>query len=73
MFAFALTHIDAAQAVLHKGKTKQALHILDHALNLSRHVSDICDVLTARTVATLQDELEKQGLYCPPYQKEHDD
>jgi tetratricopeptide (TPR) repeat protein len=63
---FALTQIDVAQSALHKGQTQLALNVLDHALYLSRHVSDICDVLTAKTVATLQDLLEKQGLYSPP-------
>jgi len=65
---FALTHIDVAQGLLHRGAVQEALKTLDYALRLSRHVSDICDVLTARTVATLQKELQDEGLYAPPPQ-----
>jgi len=63
---FALTHIDVAQAALQEGRTQKALSVLDHALSLTRHVSDICDVLTAITVAQLQLELQAEGLYSPP-------
>ncbi len=63
---FALTHIDVAQAALQEGRTEKALSVLQHALSLTRHVSDICDVLTAQTVAQLQMELQAEGLYCPP-------
>jgi tetratricopeptide (TPR) repeat protein len=65
---FALTHIDVAQGLLHRGAVQEALKTLDYALRLSRHVSDICDVLTAKTVATLQAELQEEGLYAPPPQ-----
>jgi len=66
--SFALTHIDVAQGLLHRGSVQEALKTLDYALRLSRHVSDICDVLTAKTVATLQAELQQEGLYAPPPQ-----
>ena len=68
--SFALTQIDVAQGLLHRGATQEALHVLDYALQLSRHVSDICDVLTAKTVATLQAELQAEGIYTPPPQRD---
>ena len=63
---FALTYVDKAQSILQEGNTQEALSTLDKALSLSRHVSDIGDVLTARRVAEIQEVLQEEGLYYPP-------
>lgn len=50
--------VDLAQIFLHLGKTKEAIDSLDHGLIISKHCSEIRDVLTARTIANIQLELE---------------
>jgi hypothetical protein len=61
--ALALTLVDVSQLHLYAGRSAQAMQTLDEALALARHVSEIRDVLTARTVATLQQELQNEGLH----------
>ena len=59
---FTLTRVELAQHYLHIGQTSKALHILDGALDSARHVSEIKEVLTARTVAQTQLDLQRIGL-----------
>jgi Tfp pilus assembly protein PilF len=61
----AMTRVDLAQHHLHLGNSAVALETLEGALDLARHVSEIRDVLTARTVALIQLELESEGLSFP--------
>jgi hypothetical protein len=44
-------------------RTEQALVLLEKGLLIARHVSEIRDVLTARTIAALQKSIECRGLY----------
>ena len=62
--AMAMVRVDLAQNLLLSGHAAQALVILDEALFLARQVSEIRDVLTARTIAAMQVSLEERGLYC---------
>jgi hypothetical protein len=48
------------------GRVEEALSTLNLALNMARHVSEIRDVLTALSVAKIQLELQKEGIYSPP-------
>ena len=58
-----MTYVDLAQIYLNLGRTKDALQGLDYALTIARHCSEIRDVLTARTIANIQLELEeKEGI-----------
>ena len=61
----AMTRVDLSQQYLHSGQSAKALTTLNEALHLARHVSEIRDVLTARNVALMQLELEREGLYTP--------
>jgi len=61
-----MTFVDLAQIFVHLGRTQEAVLALDHALVLSRHCSEIRDVLTARTIAQIQLELETQEGICRP-------
>ena len=47
--------VDLAQNLLLSGHAAHALQILDEALYLARQVSEIRDVLTARTIASMQE------------------
>lgn len=62
--ALALPKVDLAQGLLQAGQTNEALAMLEEALQQARHVSEIADVLTARTVALVQLQLEQRGV-CP--------
>jgi len=62
--AMAMVRVDLAQNLLLSGHAAHALQILDEALYLARQVSEIRDVLTARTIASMQVSLEERGLYC---------
>jgi predicted Zn-dependent protease len=62
--AMAMVRVDLAQNLLLTGCASQALAILDEALGLAKQVSEIRDVLTARTIASMQMDLEERGLYC---------
>ena len=62
--AMAMVRVDLAQNLLLSGKAAEALVLLDDALALARQVSEIRDVLTARTIASMQLSLEDRGLYC---------
>mmetsp|Transcript_24156 Transcript_24156/g.54232 ORF Transcript_24156/g.54232 Transcript_24156/m.54232 type:complete len:250 (-) Transcript_24156:134-883(-) len=62
--AMAMVRVDLAQNLLLSGQATRALSLLDEALLLARQVSEIRDVLTARTIAVLQLSLEQRGLYC---------
>ena len=57
-----MTRVDLAQHYLSLGQTSDALSTLQGALNLSRQVSEVKDVLTAREAALLQLELQGEGL-----------
>lgn len=61
--ALAMTKVDLAQQYLHSGRTEEALKTLESALVLARHVSEIRDVLTARTVALMQVQLQNEGFW----------
>jgi predicted Zn-dependent protease len=63
--ALSMTRVDLAQNYMQSGRTEDALDMLNVALSLARQVSEIRDVLTAKSVATMQLKLEKQGLYIP--------
>ncbi len=63
--ALSMTRVDLAQNYMQLSRTEDALDMLNTALNLARQVSEIRDVLTARSVATMQLKLEKLGLYIP--------
>jgi tetratricopeptide (TPR) repeat protein len=63
--ALAMTRVDLSQQYLHAGQSALALQTLRDALFLARHVSEIHDVLTAQSVANMQLQLEKEGLYSP--------
>jgi hypothetical protein len=45
----------------------EALAMLETALGLARHVSEIRDVLTSKTIALLQLDIEEKGLFNPPH------
>ena len=60
--SLAMTRVDLAQHYLGLGQTSDALCTLQGALHLSRQVSEVKDVLTAREVALLQLELQGEGL-----------
>ena len=60
--SFSVARVDLAQHCLHLGHTEAALQTLDSSLRLARHVSEIKEVLTARSIATMQLELEARGL-----------
>jgi hypothetical protein len=60
--ALAMSRVDLAQQYLQIGLSSRAMATLDVALGLSRHVSEIRDVLTARTVAKIQSELQEEGV-----------
>lgn len=62
---FAMSHIDSAQLQLMSGQTKVALETLEKALQYSRHMSEIRDVLVAREMALAQLALETKGISCP--------
>ena len=51
---------------MQSGRTKDALDMYEVAMGLARHVSEIRDVLTAKTVCLMQVKLEEQGIYLPP-------
>lgn len=62
--AMAMVRVDLAQNLLLSGHAAQALQLLDEAVQLAKQVSEIRDVLTARTIAAMQLSLEERGLYC---------
>lgn len=62
----ASTRVDLSQIYLLSGKTKLALDTLELALNMSKHVSEIRDVLTALKIANIQSKLQEEGIYLPP-------
>jgi predicted Zn-dependent protease len=64
--ALAMTRVDLSQNLMHSGRTQECIVILDEALLLCKHVSEIKDVMTAREVARIQLELTESGLYIPP-------
>lgn len=64
--SLSMTYVDMSQNLLQSGKTEEALGLLNHALRLAKHVSEIRDVMTARKVATIQRTLEEKGLFYPP-------
>ena len=61
----AMSHIDMCQLQLQSGQTEMALETLEKALLLSRHMSEIRDVLVAKQMALAQLVLEEQGISCP--------
>lgn len=63
----AMTKVDLSQSLLRFGKTEDAVKKLDEAMLQARHVSEIHDVLTARMVAKLQDELKDEDIVIPVY------
>jgi tetratricopeptide (TPR) repeat protein len=62
---FAMSHIDLAQLQLMSGQANLALQTLDKALQFSRHMSEIKDVLIAKEMAFAQLELEGMGISSP--------
>lgn len=65
--SLAMTRVDIAQNYMQSGRTDEALQMLEVAMSLARQVSEIRDVLTARSVATMQSKLEKAGMYIPTH------
>jgi tetratricopeptide (TPR) repeat protein len=63
----AMTKVDLSQSLLRFGKTEDAVKKLDEAMLQARHVSEIHDVLTARMVAKLQDQLKDEDITIPVY------
>lgn len=64
--SLAMTRVDFAQLLSLQGKTVPALKVLDEALKTARHASEIRDVLTARTVTVLQQQLQDRGICLKP-------
>ena len=64
--SLASTRVDLSQIYLLSGKTRLALTTLQLALNMSKHVSEIRDVLTALKIAEIQTKLQEEGIYYPP-------
>lgn len=62
----AMTYVDIAQGRSLTGRVDSALQLLDAALPYARHVSEIRDVLAARTVTAILLELQHAGIYAPP-------
>lgn len=56
--ALAMTKVDLAQNLMQSGHTEEALQMLDEALQLAKHVSEICDVLTAKKIASIQLQIQ---------------
>jgi Tfp pilus assembly protein PilF len=61
--SYCMSYVDLAQVYLQQGKTQLALELIDKALSVSRHVSEMRDVLTAQKVAVIQLKMEEKGLY----------
>lgn len=61
----AMTHVDLAQYYMFTGHPN-VLDILENALKLAKHVSEIRDVLTAMQVCRMQLKLVDMGIYLPP-------
>jgi tetratricopeptide (TPR) repeat protein len=64
--SLAMTYVDIAQGRSLTGRIESALQLLDAALPYARHVSEIRDVLAARTVTSILHELQQAGVYSPP-------
>ena len=62
----AMTYVDIAQQYAFQGSIDIALELLMKALDLAKHVSEICDVLTAKVVTEIQKELQLKDIYRPP-------
>lgn len=60
--SLALIRVDMAQHMSLSGRASEALHLLDEALTLARHVSEIKDVLTARAIISMSLDLEARGI-----------
>ena len=61
----AMAHIDMSQLLMQSGKNDEAISTLEKALELSRHMSEIKDVLIARKMAEAQVILEEEGIFSP--------
>jgi len=60
--SLAMARMGLSQNLLLTGNAKQAFVLLDEALRFSKQVSEIRDVLTARTIALMQLDFERKGL-----------
>ena len=56
-----MTQVDLAQYYLHSGQVQLAMQTLEEAFVSARHVSEIKDVVTARTVAVTRLALQSEG------------
>jgi Tfp pilus assembly protein PilF len=70
--SYCMTYVDLAQVHLQRGHTREALVLIEKALVLARHVSEIRDVLTSQRIAATQLELEGRGLYRQPLLEQQD-
>lgn len=58
----AMTRVDYAQLLRQLHKIEEAVVMIDEAYRMSRHVSEIKDVLVAKYVTQLQQMIKKKGI-----------